>query len=117
MNFFPVSFILALSIGLVGCSSPPPIPGIPGDHAANEFYRHASHSLLSDKSCRKYGGNPDIPMGEIVKGERYLKTQELAPGVFRFTETATGQGYLAVSYMKRSGFLQIPQACVWEEGK
>ena len=54
-------------------------------------------------------------MGEIAKGERYRKTEELAPGVFRFVETATGKNYLGVSYMKRTGFLQLPQACVWEE--
>lgn len=94
---------------------PPPIPGISKDHPANGFYQYASRSLLSDKACRDYKGSPDIPMGEIAKGERFQKTEELAPGVFRFRENTTGKSFLGISYMKRSGFLQIPQACVWEE--
>lgn len=109
--------ISALTIFLTGCSVQPPIPGIPKDHSANGFYQHAGRSLLSDKSCRDYQGSPDIPMGEIAQGERYRKTESLVPGVFRFVENATGKSYLAVSYMKRSGFLQLPQACVWEEEK
>jgi len=109
--------VSVLAVFLTGCSVPPPIAGIPKDHPANGFYQHASRSLISDKSCRDYKGSPDIPMGEIAKGERYRKTEALAPGVFRFVENATGKSYLAVSYMKRSGFLQLPQACVWEDKK
>ena len=109
------SCLCLLFFFFAGCSVPPPIPGIPKDHPANGFYQHASRSLLSDKSCRDYQGSPDIPMGEIAKGERYRKTETPASGVFRFVENATGKSFLAVSYMKRSGFLQLPQACVWEE--
>ena len=117
MNCFRGFFVLVFFLGVSGCSPENSIEGIPQDHPANGFYRYASRSLISDKSCRDYGGSSDIPMGEIVKGERYRKTGELAPGVFRFMENKTGESYLAVSYMKRSGFLQLPQACVWEEGK
>lgn len=115
MRSFQGALVFFLGASFAGCSEPPPITGIPENHPANEFYRHASRSLISEKSCRKYQGNPDIPMGEIAKGERYLRTGELGPGVFRFADPATGKTYLAVSYMKRSGFLQLPQACVWEE--
>ena len=115
MKLFLAFLIFVLGLGLAGCSVPPPIPGIPKDHPANGFYQHASRSLISDKACRDYKGNSNIPMGEIAKGERYRKTEELAPGVFRLLDHTTGKTYLGVSYMKRTGFLQLPQACVWEE--
>ena len=111
------TLIFVFAVSLIGCSVPPPIPGIPKDHPANGFYQHASRSLISDKSCRDYRGSPDIPMGEIAKGVRYRKTGTSISGVFRFVDSATGKSYLGVSYMQRSGFLQLPQACVWEDKK
>lgn len=106
---------IVLGLFVAGCSIPPEgIPEIPEDHPAQQFYRTASHSLVSDQSCRDLKGSPDIPMGEIEKGGKYVKLGELIPGVFIFEEPAAGKGYLAVSYMKGSGFLQMPKACSWE---
>lgn len=99
-----------------GCSKPPgDIPGIPKDHPANQFYFHAAGSMLSDNACRKSQGNPDIPMGEILQGKKYTKLADLAPGVCRFRENATGKIRLGVSYMKWEAFLQMPKLCSWEE--
>jgi hypothetical protein len=105
-----------LGVFLSGCSAPPSaIPGIPKDHPANQFYQYASSMMISDRSCSDYQGSSDIPMGEIAKGEKYTKLEDLAAGVFRFHDNTTGKQYLAVSYMRREGFLQLPQACAWEE--
>lgn len=102
----------------VGCSVPPAeIPNIPKDHPANKFYQAAQTGMLSDRVCRDNEGNPAIPAGEVKVGEQYTKLEELAPGVLRFRENATGKQYLGVSFLQYSGFLQIPKICSWEEKK
>lgn len=99
-----------------GCSKQPTeIPAIPKDHPAHQFYAHASVSMVSDKVCRDFKGSTEIPMGEVVKGEAYVKSAELAPGVFRFYEKKTGKRYLGVSYLTWHGFLMLPELCVWED--
>jgi len=107
-----------LAAFVAGCSAPPPrIPGISKDHPANDFYQYARGMMISDRSCSDHQGSPDIPMGEIAKGEKYLKLEDLAPGVFRFRDTMTGKEYLGVSYMRQEGFLQLPQVCAWEDSE
>jgi hypothetical protein len=105
-----------ICILISGCApAPKDIPGIAKDHPANKFYYRAYGSVISDKNCRECQGNPNIPMGEIPKGEKYIKTEDLAPGVFRFREKANGKTYLGVSYLKWEGFLQFPKLCAWED--
>lgn len=107
-----------LAVFAAGCSAPPStISGISKDHPANDFYQYASRMMISDRSCSDHEGNSSVPMGEIAKGERYTKLEELAPGVFRFRDTMTGKQYLGVTYMRREGFLQLPRLCAWEEKK
>lgn len=103
---------------LPGCAKKnlPDIPGISKDHPANRFYQFVSQNLVSDRVCRDYQGDPNIPMGEIVEGGKYTKAdEELLPGVFRFKDNATGKIYLGVSFLQYSGFLQVPKLCSWEE--
>jgi hypothetical protein len=112
--------LLALVIAgsmLTGCSKTPNpmIPGIPAEHPANKFYQFVSQNMVSDKVCRDSQGDPGIPMGEVAKGTKYMKSPEIVPGVFRFRENATGKHYLGVSFLQYSGFLQIPKVCAWEE--
>ncbi|MFH0984987.1 MAG: hypothetical protein V1882_05565 [Candidatus Omnitrophota bacterium] len=107
---------LGLSILLAGCSAPPAqILDIPKDHSANKFYQAAQTGMLSDRVCLDHGGDPAIPAGEVKTGEKYTRSGDLAPGVFRFRENATGKRYLGVSFLQYSGFLQIPKICSWEE--
>jgi hypothetical protein len=102
---------------LTGCSKAPNpmIPGIPGEHPANRFYQFVSQNMVSDKVCLDYQGDPGIPMGEIAKGIKFLKSPEILPGVFRFMNKTTGKKYLGVSYLQYQGFLQLPKLCAWEE--
>lgn len=112
------SFCFFLILGaLFGCSPKPmaDIPEIPKDHPANKFYNFVAQNVVSDRVCRDFQGDPSIPMGEIVKGEKYLKMKELAPGVFRFSDKGTGKKYLGVSFLQYQLFLQIPKLCAWEE--
>ncbi len=103
---------------MAGCApSPKDIPGIDKNHPANQFYFRAYSFMVNDKFCKDCHGATHIPMGEIPKGEKYTKIADLAPGVFRFLEKATGKTYLGVSYLKWEGFLQFPKLCVWEEKK
>ena len=113
-----MTICLGLGILIAGCSAPPgQIPNIPKDHPANKFYQAAQTGMLSDRVCRDNEGDPAIPAGEVKVGERYTKLEELAPGVLRFRENATGKQYLGVSFLQYSGFLQIPKICSWEEKK
>ena len=111
--------ILLLVIGFVlaSCSpeGPSKIPGIPVNDSANEFYDFVSKNMASDDICRDYHGDPSIPMGEVVKGEKYVKSKDLIPGTFRFSDKTTGKKYLGVIYMQYQGLLQLPKLCSWEE--
>ena len=108
--------MLVLYLCFSGCSVPPSaIRGIPKNHPANQFYQYASSMMVSDRSCSDHKGSSVIPMGEVAKGEKYTKLEELVPGVFRFRDNTTGKQYLGVSYMRREGFLQLPRVCAWEE--
>ena len=111
--------ILLLLPFLIGCSAPVNIniPSIPKDHPANKFYQAAQQGMLADRVCRDDKGDPSIPAGKIAKGEGYTKSSELAAGVFRFRENATGKKYLGVSFLQYNGFLQIPKVCAWEDEK
>lgn len=104
---------------LAGCSVPAEvaIPSIPKDHPANKFYQAAQQGMLSDKVCRDNQGDPAIPAGKIAEGAGYTKAEELAAGVFRFRENATGKQYLGVSFLQYNGFLQVPKICAWEDKK
>ena len=111
--------ILLLLPFLIGCSAPANIhiPSISKDHPANKFYQAAQQGMLADRVCRDDKGDPSIPAGKIAKGEGYTKSSELAAGVFRFRENATGKKYLGVSFLQYNGFLQIPKVCAWEDEK
>lgn len=102
---------------LAGCSAAAgtSIPSIPKDHPANKFYQFAQQGMLSDKVCRDNKGDPSIPIGKIEQGEGYSRSADLIPGVFRFTDNASGKKYLGVSYLQYSGMLQLPKVCAWEE--
>ena len=102
---------------LVGCSAKPvtDIPEVPKDHPANKFYNFVARNIVSDRVCRDYQGDPTIPMGEIAKGEKYVKIKDLAPGVFRFSDKAAEKKYLGVSFLQYQMFLQFPKLCAWEE--
>lgn len=115
VRFWVRYFILCLLFS--GCSAPAAveIKNIPKDHPAHQFYSYASGSIVSAKVCRDFKGSTQIPMGEIAQGEKYAKSEELTPGVFRFYEKVTGKKYLGVAYMKWSGFLLFPELCSWEE--
>jgi len=109
---------ILLVLFLAGCSAAPAqIPDLPKDHPAQKFYQAAQQGMLADKVCRDNRGNPSIPIGKIEKGEGYARSGDLAAGVFRFRENATGKQYLGVSFLQYSGFLQIPKVCTWEEEK
>lgn len=108
--------LIFLGLLTAGCSAPPPaIPDIPKDHPAQKFYQFVSQNMVSDRVCRDDQGDPGIPMGEIVKGEKYARSAEIVPGVFRFEEKATGKKFLGVSFLQYSGLLQIPKVCAWED--
>ncbi|OQA57302.1 MAG: hypothetical protein BWY42_00638 [Candidatus Omnitrophica bacterium ADurb.Bin277] len=108
---------LPAALMLAGClaQSSVEIPGVPGDHPAQDFYRFVSQNLVSDKVCRDHRGNPDIPMGKLSGEEGYTKLEDLAAGVFRFRERATGKKYLGVTFLQYHGLLKIPKLCSWEE--
>ena len=111
-------WIAGIFIGILaaGCSVPDPdIRGIPKDHPAQKFYQAAQQGMLSDRVCRDNLGDPAIPVGKIEKNEGYTKTEDLIAGVFRFRDDSTGKKYLGVSFLQRSGFLQLPKICVWED--
>ncbi len=107
---------ILLGIFAAGCSVPDPaIPGIPKDHPAQKFYQAAQQGMLSDRVCRDNLGDPEIPIGKIEKNEGYTKAGDLTAGVFRFREDGTEKKYLGVSFLQRSGFLQLPKICAWED--
>lgn len=111
-----VIFCLSALI-LSGCFSKPVdnIPSIAQDHPANKFYQFVSQNPVTDRVCRDHKGDPSIPMGEISKGEKYERANDLVPGAFRFKDKTSGKKYLGVSYLQYQGFLQIPKLCSWEE--
>lgn len=117
INCFVLLILAVFSVAGCKPSSFQEIPGIAKDHPANKFYAQASYSVLTDKTCKENQGNPNIPMGEVAKGEKYGKNADLAPGVFRFREKATGKTFLGVSYLQWEMFLQFPKLCSWEEEK
>lgn len=92
---------LAISFFVAGCSKPPNtnIPGIPEFHPANAFFETSITTLVGDKECREREGDPSIMMPEIEAGKKYKKTDDLLPGVLRFTKTSTGEKYIGVAYM------------------
>lgn len=110
---------LPAALMLAGClaQSSVEIPGLRGDHPAQDFYSFVSQNLVSDKVCRDHQGNPDIPMGKITAEEGYTKLEDLAAGVFRFREQETGKKYLGVTFLQYHGLLKIPKLCAWEEDK
>jgi hypothetical protein len=107
--------LIFLGAFIAGCSASPAISDIPKDHPAQKFYQFVSQNMVSDNVCRDYQGDPRIPMGEIAKGEKYARSKDVVPGVFRFEEKATGKKFLGVSFLQYSGLLQIPKVCAWEE--
>jgi hypothetical protein len=107
-----VCFVVLVS----GCSpTPSTIRGIPKDHPAQKFYEAAQQGMLADKVCRDNKGDPTIPIGKIMDGAGYTKSQELMAGVFFFRDDANGKIFLGVSFLQYNGFLQIPKVCAWEE--
>ena len=91
------------------------IPGISEDHPANKFYEFVSRNMATDDICHDYEGDPSIPMGEIAEGRGYVRSKDLVPGAFRFSDIKTGQKYLGVIYMQYQGILQLPKLCSWKE--